>query len=212
MLALVILGGVASFFISKREIPAKVAPARSIIFVTPIPRPEPKPIPELPTVYPQDKVEEKMLVQDPLLEKNPPPSQPVIATPPPGGLDSTANGKGPSIGPSRNDGTVSPDTVGNKPNDRKWDYYAAKVQTAIKDALGGNDQTKSAIFSMEIQVWADTDGRITQATLVGTSGNLTVDQAVKNQVLTGLKLPSPPPVEMPMPIHLRISALKPPAN
>jgi len=36
-----------------------------------------------------------------------------------------------------------------------------------------------------------------------------VDDAIKNQVLTGLMLPEAPPTDMPMPIVLRVNAQRP---
>jgi TonB family protein len=64
-------------------------------------------------------------------------------------------------------------------------------------------------MSVQVKVWADANGRITRAQLVGTSGNPAVDQSIKGQVLTGLQLPQAPPADMPMPINLRITARKP---
>ena len=61
---------------------------------------------------------------------------------------------------------------------------------------------------MTVRVWADSSGRITRAQLVGSSGNPSVDQAIKSQVLTGLQLTEPPPAGMPMPINMRIAARK----
>ena len=91
----------------------------------------------------------------------------------------------------------------------KFGWYAAKVQSSIREALSRNSATRSATLSLQVRVWADSNGRITRAQLVGSSGNPAVDQAIRNSVLNGLQLPQGPPADMPMPIHLRISARKP---
>ena len=64
-------------------------------------------------------------------------------------------------------------------------------------------------MTLQVRVWPDANGRITRAQLVGSSGNSAVDQAIKNQVLSGLQLPQAPPADMPTPIVLRITARKP---
>jgi hypothetical protein len=53
------------------------------------------------------------------------------------------------------------------------------------------------------------DGRISRATLSGSTGDASLDDALKNQVLTGLSLPEAPPSDMPMPIVMMISEARP---
>ena len=117
------------------------------------------------------------------------------------------NGAGPGVGTGGGNG--KPGGSGRIGGGSKYGWYAAKVQTAIDDALRSNASTRSAVLSLQVRVWADAEGRITRATLVGTSGNPATDTAIKNQVLTGLQLPQAPPAGMPMPITLRITARKP---
>jgi hypothetical protein len=91
----------------------------------------------------------------------------------------------------------------------KWDRFAVTVQNTIAETLRRNAGVRSAAFSLKVRVWADANGRITRAQLMGSSGTSTVDQAIKDQVLVGLQLPEPPPADMPMPINMRISARNP---
>jgi TonB family protein len=91
----------------------------------------------------------------------------------------------------------------------KYGWYAGKVQTAIADALRSNDATRSAVMSIQVKIWADATGRVSKAQLVSSTGNPEIDSALRNEVLRGLRLPEPPPADMPMPINLRISARKP---
>ena len=64
-------------------------------------------------------------------------------------------------------------------------------------------------MNITVRVWPDSNGRITRAQLVGTTGDPSTDQAIKNSILTGLQLPQAPPADMPTPIVLRINGRKP---
>jgi TonB family protein len=118
-------------------------------------------------------------------------------------------GTGPAIG-GGGGGKGRIGNTGKRGSGSKFGWYAAKVQSTIREALARNSSTRTATFSsLTVKVWADANGRITRAQLVGSSGNPAVDQAIRNSVLNGLQLPQGPPADMPMPIHLRISARKP---
>jgi hypothetical protein len=91
----------------------------------------------------------------------------------------------------------------------RWGYYAADVQSKIKGALQTNRKTRTAnINGVVAKVWADATGRITRAELKGSTGNESLDRAITNDVLPGIQLKEPPPADMPMPINLRINALR----
>ena len=62
--------------------------------------------------------------------------------------------------------------------------------------------------TVQVRIWADSSGRITRASLAGSSGDPAVDNAIRNNALAGLQLPEPPPADMPMPINMRITARK----
>jgi TonB family protein len=64
-------------------------------------------------------------------------------------------------------------------------------------------------MTVTVRVWVDSAGRVTRAILAGSSGRAELDSALKNEVLAGLQLQSPPPEGMPMPIVMRISAKRP---
>jgi protein TonB len=88
----------------------------------------------------------------------------------------------------------------------KYGWYASQVQSSISDALRRNGKTKSAKFSVQARIWADSSGRVVRATISGSSGDAAVDAALKNDVLTGLQLKEAPPADMPMPIVMRLTA------
>ena len=149
-----------------------------------------------------------MIEQEVVQDDEPPPED--AAPEPPSDVDLGAGspgGSGPSIGGG---GGGSGSRIGSRRGSgSKFGWYAAKVQSSIREALGRNPSTRSATMSLQVRVWADSNGRIIKAQLVGTSGNPAIDQSIRNQVLTGLQLPQPPPADMPMPINLRITARKP---
>lgn len=206
MLALVVLGGVGSFLMSGGKA-TKTAPREErIVEVFIPPPPPPPPLPPPPKVEPPPPKEEEMVQQEVVPDDEPPPDAPAPEAPP-AGIDSNTGGKGPPIAGGGGGGNRIGGS-GRKGGGSKWGYYAAKVQTTIKEALAGNASTQKATFSMQVRVWADSTGRITKAVLVGSSGNPAVDQAIRNQVLIGLQLPEAPPAGMPMPITLRMSARK----
>lgn len=91
----------------------------------------------------------------------------------------------------------------------KYGWYAGKVQSSIVEALRSNSKTRSAVMSLQVKIWADATGRVNRAQLVSSTGNPELDSVLRNEVLSGLRLPEPPPSDMPMPINLRISARKP---
>jgi protein TonB len=89
----------------------------------------------------------------------------------------------------------------------RWGWYANEVTATIQDALSKNNLTRNAGFRNEARVSLDSTGRITRARVAPT-GDPTVDRAI-NEALTGLQLSDPPPAGMPMPIVIRITALRP---
>lgn len=213
LLAVVLLGGVISFLMSGGKTNRKAAPRQDIVTITlPPPLPPPPPPPKVEPPPPQDEPEEQEMVeQEPVAEDEPPPEDSPPDSPPSEDLATGIAGNGPDMGLGRT-GNGSNGKIGGgarKGGGSKFGWYAAKVQTAIAAALRNNPSTKNASMTLQVRVWPDSNGRITRAQLVGSSGNSAVDQAIKSQVLTGLQLPEPPPSDMPVPIVLRITARKP---
>ena len=178
------------------------------ITLAPPPPPPPVTPPPPPENEPPPPEEAEMIEQEVVQDDEPPPED--AAPEPPSDVDLGAGspgGSGPSIGGG---GGGSGSRIGSRRGSgSKFGWYAAKVQSSIREALGRNPSTRSATMSLQVRVWADSNGRIIKAQLVGTSGNPAIDQSIRNQVLTGLQLPQPPPADMPMPINLRITARKP---
>ncbi len=214
MLAVVAAAGVISFLTAKPKKMKKAGPKTDLVFVNlPPPPPPPPPPPKVEPPPPKDepKPKEEMVEQEPVPDDEPPPEEAKTDEPPQEALGTNIQGNGPDMGlrSGGGNGIGGNSKGGRKGGGSKWGYYAAKIQSTISSALRSNSNTRSASFSMQVKVWLDDSGRITRASLVGSSGNSAVDQAIKSQVLSGLQLPEAPPADMPMPITIRISARKP---
>ena len=209
LLAVVLLGGFTSFLMSSGKSTRKAPKKAEIISIILPPPPVLPPPPKIEPPKTEPPPKEEMVEQAPVDEVVPPEAPP--EAPKDEALGTNVQGNGPDMGLTRGggNGTGGGNTIGGGRKSGKWDSYAVAVQSTIKDALKRNQGTRSAAFSMTVRVWADTSGRITRANLVGSSGSPEVDEAIKKQVLTGLQLTEPPPVGMPMPINMRITARKP---
>ena len=98
---------------------------------------------------------------------------------------------------------------GNGGNGTKWGWYASQVQSRIQAALQQNRKTRSASMSVNVKVWPDQSGRIARAQLAGSTGDPSLDAALRDEVLTGLQLQQAPPADMPAPIVLHIQERRP---
>jgi len=167
------------------------------------PPPTPPPPPPPPEIQ-----EQKMIEQTPVDANEPKPDD--KPAPPSPSLGTGIKGDGPAdgFGLSGSGGNGYLGGSGGHVGSR-WGWYAGEVQVAIGDALRKNNQTRTAGFRNEVRVWLDSTGRVTRVQLVSSTGDPAVDQAIKDNVLNGLQLPDPPPAGMPMPIVMRVTALRP---
>jgi len=200
---LVVIGLVVGQMLKgKKEAPRR---QQEVVMIRSIPTPPPPPQPKPPE--PPKQVEEKMMDQTPVdASEDKPDESPAEA---PGVTTSLVGTGGPDFGlkAARRGGDLLEGGGGGKGPRSPFGWYAAKVQKSIQDALTRNSVTSKARFEKKVRVWTDLSGRITRAKLEGSTGDKTVDQAI-NEALTGLQLQEPPPAGMPMPIVMRLSALR----
>lgn len=204
LLTIVVVGGVISFLNTPAERARPAMKKSDIISITLPPPPPPKVLPP----PPKNEPPKKDMVEQEKVETIETPEEAVAADPGDDLLGGANPGNGPDMGLHAASKGGARNRIGGGRHGGKWDNFAVKVQNTIAETLRRNAGTRNATFSMKVLVWADANGRITRATPVGSSGDPTVDQAVKNQVFAGLQLPEPPPADMPMPINMRISARK----
>lgn len=151
-----------------------------------------------------------MIEQEPVAEDEPPPEAAPEAPPSEDLSTGITGGNGPDMGLSSGRGSGGKiGGSGNRGGGSRFGWYAAKVQSSIREALSRHPATRGATMNITVRVWPDSNGRISRAQLVGTTGDPATDQAIKNSILTGLQLPQAPPADMPTPIVLRINGRKP---
>lgn len=98
---------------------------------------------------------------------------------------------------------------GGKSGGSRFGWYAAMVIKSVTDALGRHPKTRNSSFNIKVRIWSDLGGRVTKAKLAETTGDPVVDEAIKNEILSGFQLAEPPPEGMPMPIVMRLTARRP---
>lgn len=212
---LVALAAAAFLFLGgKGESKGKPAPKVSIVPVLPPPPPPPPPTPPpTPPPAPPEPVEPPPdapeFVEEKAPEAAPEPEAPDEPAPmgsniqgdgPPDGFGLTGRGGGGLIG-----GRGKKDGGGGT----RFGWYAGRVQGAVTSALRTHRATRSARLTVKARIWVDPTGRVTRASIEGSTGDPEIDQALPQEILTGIRLSDPPPEGMPMPIVMRINASRP---
>ncbi len=213
IVACIVVLAVGVYFMPKPGPSAPVRKAEKIVSVQ-LPPPPPKlPPPPPPKVQPPP---EKMEKQAPVADEKPKEAAPKKSdNPPPTALATGIKGDGVGMGlASSGSGIGGGNLIGGQTGGggggSKWGAYASQVQSRIAEALRSNATTRTAsINNLQVRIWPDATGRITRASLAGSTGNASVDAAIESQVLSGLRLQEPPPAGMKLPIVLRLSARRP---
>jgi TonB family protein len=176
-----------------------------------IPPPPPPPPPPSPKpLTPPPPQEQKMVEQTPVNEPEPKdkPEPPKAEEP----IGSNIKGEGnDGFGLSGNGGIGLGSGLGcgGARTGSKYGWYAGQVQGRIQQALRDNRRTRSANMRVEVRIWPDSSGRISRAQIAHSSGDPALDALLQNEILTGLRLPEPPPAGMPLPIVMRLTASRP---
>jgi TonB family protein len=163
----------------------------------------PPPPPPPPLTPPPAPPEEQQKIEEPMIKEEAPKEAPPKDEPPlgtgikgPGG-DSFGLGGGTGTG-----------RIGAGGDGSKWGWYASQVQSRIQQALQQHRKTRAASMTINVRIWPDPNGRISRAQLAGSTGDPSLDGALRDEVLSGLQLPEPP-AGMPAPITLRLTAKRP---
>ena len=62
---------------------------------------------------------------------------------------------------------------------------------------------------MQVRVWLDETGRVSKVSLSKSTGDPSLDAALKSEVFNGISMSESPPQGMPMPIVMHFSAKRP---
>jgi periplasmic protein TonB len=164
----------------------------------------PPPPPPVVTPPPPPPQQEEQKMEQPMIKEEAPKEAPPKDEPPLG-TGIKGDGAGDNFGLGSGSGTGR---IGGG-DGSKWGWYASQVQTRIQQAIQQNRKTRTASMSVKVRVWPDTSGRISRAQLADSTGDPSLDNALRDEVLTGLQLQQPPPAGMPAPITLRVTARRP---
>lgn len=207
ILSLIVLGGLAVFFFPQaKEAPKKKSSISMVNIMPPPPLPPPPPPP--PKEQPPEPETQEEQTFEPEEAAEP---EPQSAEPEPAPMGTNIQGNGPDafgLAKGGGGGMIGGTGTGKKKGS-KFGAYAAQVQSSIAQSLRTHRKTKAAALNLTARIWLDASGRITRATLTGSSGNPDIDAAIRTEILTGLQLQAPPPDGMPMPIVMRLKATRP---
>lgn len=209
--ALLALGAAAFFFLGGSDKPKKKT-ATTVNVMPVLPPPPPPTPPPTPPPAPPDPVEPPPDAPE-FVEETAPESLPEPEPEAPAPMGSNIQGDGPPDGfglvGKGGGGMIGGRGTGGGGNASRFGWYAGRVQNAVTAALRSHHATRSSTLSIKARIWVDGSGRVTRASLEGSSGDREVDQALQQEILSGLQLPDPPPEGMPMPIVMRINAARP---
>jgi len=210
--ALVAVGAGAFFLLGGESKPKKkTSTIVNVMPVLPPPPPPPTP-PPTPPPAPPDPVEPPPDAPE-FVEETTPDSPPEPEPEAPAPMGSNIQGDGPPDGfglvGKGGGGMIGGRGTGGGGNASRFGWYAGRVQNTVSTAVRSHRATRSSTLSIKARIWVDASGRVTRASLEGSSGDPEVDQALQREILNGLQLPDPPPEGMPMPIVMRINAARP---
>ncbi|MEI8388024.1 MAG: energy transducer TonB [Verrucomicrobiota bacterium] len=203
-----ILAGIAFAATSPKEAPKKKSSVNMVNIVLPLPpAPPPPPPPKEQPPEPETVKEEKFVPEDA------PKPDPVAKAPDEAPMGTNLQGNGPNafgLGVGSGGGMIGGKGTGKGGGSgSKYGMYAGQVQSSVAGALRNHKKTRSAALDVKVRIWVDATGRVTRATVSGTSGKPDLDAAIRDEILSGLQLQNPPPDGMPMPIVIHLSATRP---
>ncbi|HEY2712925.1 MAG TPA: TonB C-terminal domain-containing protein [Chthoniobacterales bacterium] len=200
-IAVLVVAGVA-IGITLKTIANSAATARKAPTVISLSMPPPPPPPPVQTAPPEVVQDQQTFQPEEKPEDEPPkpPDQPPIGTNIKGDGSSNGFNLSNSAGSGAGDGRT---------NASRFGWYAGQVQSKVSEALRANRKTRTAELAIRARIWPDENGHVTRAQLSGSTGDASLDAAIRDEVLSGLQLREPPPPGMPLPIVLRLSAKRP---
>ena len=205
---LVLVGIVVAVFSQLLSGPKGPPPRKQQEMVMIKPPPPPPATPPPPPPPPQDAPKQEMMEQTPVDEAEAKP-EPAEAPSAAIGTNITGNGPADGFGLGSNKGGGFGGGNGKRANRSQFGWYANQVIKSFSEVLSRNPRTQNASFAIKARIWADAGGRVTRARLAESTGDQSLDAAIKNEILTGFQLQEPPPEGMPMPIVMRLTARRP---
>ena len=151
------------------------------------------------------KPEQQKFVQETAPTEKPPEKQPEAAP-----ITTSIKGEGDSGLGLGNGGGAGGSGFGGGGGGSKYGYYAGRVQSRVAEILRTNKKTRAAVMDhVRVRIWADSGGHISKVSLGQSTGDPSLDTAIKSEVFSDVTLESPPPEGMPMPIVMSFTARRP---
>lgn len=172
---------------------------QQITLLKPPPPPPPPPKIEQP---PEPELEEQ--VETPELDE-PDPLPEVADEPPPGealGVDADGGGAGDGFGlVGKKGGRGLLNGAGSPAM-----YYASQLQRRIEDVFADHEEMRRKAYSVVAGIWIGKDGSILRVELDNSTGDSSMDEALKDIIEQIQALAVAPPPDMPQPVRMRISS------
>ena len=86
--------------------------------------------------------------------------------------------------------------------------YEQYLSYALQEAIQHDDRTRRLVFNVRVNLWLSPDGGVTRAELINSSGVQTTDRALID-VLRGVRIDTPPPPSLNMPIRIAMRGYRP---
>jgi TonB family protein len=179
--------------------------APRIATITPLPPPPPPPMEKPPEPKKVEEVKQELpKPNEPLKPVEAPKQAPDLARqvtingPAQAGADNFNIGAGEGGGMLGSGG-------GNGVGGASYEQY---LGYALQQAIQRDERTRRLVFEVQASLWIAADGRIERVELVASSGSPATDQALL-QVLRGLRIDSPPPAGLRLPVRAAIRGRRP---
>lgn len=166
-----------------------------ISLVKPPPPPPPPKVQEPPKPEIKDEIKEPDPSPEPEKQAEAPPPDSGIPEGPPGGMAT-------DIGAGSGAGVIG----GGGGGGNRFAWYGALVKERIQETVAKNDKLRAADYRVLVNVWVDSNGIVTRAELTNSTGDATLDDALRVALSAVPRVGEGAPGDMPQPIKLRITA------
>lgn len=161
----------------------------------------PPPPPPPPKVQEPPKPEIKDEIKEP--DPSPEPEKQAEAPPPDSGIpEGPVGGMATDIGAGTGAGVIG----GGGGGGNRFAWYGALVKERIQETVDKNDKLRAADYRVLVNVWVDSNGIVTRAELTNSTGDATLDDALRVALSAVPRVGEGAPGDMPQPIKLRITA------
>ena len=189
LLLLLLVWGIRTLIGGKSDAPRKQPKISLLPDRPPPPPPPPKEKPEPP------KPDQKQMKEPP---KEPQPQ----ADNEPLKMEGAA-GDGPSAFAA---GTVGKEYTGGSIGGLQQRLYIDRLQRHLQEELNRNRKLRQTDYRVTLRVWLGKDGVVERAELAQSTGNVAVDDLLKQTLLQAAAMREAPPDNFPQPIRIRVTA------